>query len=75
MKYPDGQSVKVGDKVSLGQDNGGIVVCSIDDNEYTEAYPKDQWSSLGKGVLILFPMYGLIHYIDPESDLRLIERK
>lgn len=75
MQYPDGQQVKLGDKVGLGQDNRGIVVCSIDDGEYTVEYPRDAWAHLGKGVLILFPLYGLIHYIDPEPDLLLIERK
>lgn len=74
MQYPDGQTVKVGDRVGLGDDDGGIVVCSIDDDEYSESYPKEAWEILEKGVLILFPLYGLIHYINPESGLRLISR-
>lgn len=74
MKYPDGQEVKLGDKVKLGQDEGGVVVCSIDDDEYSDDYPKEQWGYLKKGVMINFPSYGLIHYEEPESDLQLIAR-
>lgn len=34
MKYADGQEVIKGDRVQLGDDKHGIVVCSIDRNEY-----------------------------------------
>lgn len=74
MEYADGQEVKLGDRVRLGQDDGGIVVCSIDTNEYSDAYPATQWGYLKKGVMINFPLYGLIHYESPEPDLQLIAR-
>ena len=73
MKYPDGQEVKLGDKVKLGQDDG-VVVCSIDNDEYSDDYSKEQWGYLKKGVMINFPSYGLIYYEEPESDLQLIAR-
>jgi hypothetical protein len=74
MKYPDGQDVKLGDKVRLGDDTGGIVVCSIDTGEYSKHHPEAQWGYLKKGVMIKFPMYGLIHYEEPEPDLQLLAR-
>ena len=75
MNYPDGQSIRLGDKVGIGKDTGGIVVCSIDTDEYSEEYPKAEWASLNRGVLINFPAYGLIHYEqEPDRDLVLIER-
>jgi hypothetical protein len=74
MKYPDGQEVKVGDKVKLGHDADGIVVCSIDTGEYIDEYPESEWSYLKKGVVIKFPLHGLIHYEEPEPDLQLIGR-
>ena len=75
MNYPDGQSIRLGDKVRIGEDSGGIVVCSIDTNEYSEEYPKAEWAHLSRGVLINFPAYGLIHYeAEPDRDLVLIER-
>jgi len=74
MKYADGQEVKLGDRVKLGQDEGGVVVCSIDTGEYTDECPEDQWSYLKKGVMIKFPLYGLIHYEEAEPDLQLLSR-
>ena len=74
MKYADGQEVRVGDRVKLGADDGGVVVCSIDTGDYTDAHPEAQWGYLKKGVMIQFPIHGLIHYVEPEPDLVLIER-
>jgi hypothetical protein len=74
MKYPDGQEVRLGDKVRLGRDRGGVVVCSIDTGEYTGEFPREEWSYLARGVMIQFPAWGLIHYEEPEKDLELIAR-
>jgi hypothetical protein len=74
MKYPNGEDVRLGDRVRLGADDRGAVVASIDTDEYSDAHPKAQWGYLKKGVMIEFPMYGLIHYEEPEPDLQLIER-
>ena len=74
MKYPDGQEVRLGDRVKLGKDEGGIVVASMDTDEYSDEDPKEQWGYLKKGVMIKFPLYGLIHYVEPEHDLELISR-
>lgn len=43
MKYPDGQEVRLGDRVKLGHDDGGVVVASIDTNEYTSEHSEAQW--------------------------------
>ena len=74
MKYHNGQEAKIGDKVRLGQDRDGVVVASFDTGEYSAGYRKAEWAYLGQGVMINFPMYGLIHYEKPEIDLELIER-
>jgi hypothetical protein len=74
MKYVDGQEVRLGDRVKLGQDEGGIVVASIDTGEYSEGHSAAQWGYLKKGVMINFPQHGLIHYEEPEPDLQLTGR-
>jgi hypothetical protein len=74
MKYSDGQDVRLGDHVKLGEDEGGIVVASIDTGEYGAEHSEAQWGYLKKGVLIEFRQYGLIHYEQPEPDLQLIGR-
>ncbi|MEK7762350.1 MAG: hypothetical protein AAB433_12270 [Nitrospirota bacterium] len=74
MKYKDGQDVRLGDRVTLGKDEEGVVVCSIETGEYSSDYPEAQWGYLKKGIMINFPLYGLIHYEEPEADLHLIAR-
>jgi hypothetical protein len=74
MKYADGQEVRLGDRVKLGKDDGGVVVASIDTNEYSGEHSQAQWGYLKKGVMIEFPLHGLIYYQEPEPDLQLIER-
>lgn len=74
MKYADGTEVKLGDRVKLGEDESGIVVCSIDTSQYADGFPERQWAYLEKGVLIKFSTWGLIHYTTPEADLQCIER-
>jgi hypothetical protein len=75
MKYPDGTEARIGDQVELWDGNAGTVVCSIDTNEYSAAYPKDAWEQLGAGVLILSEKAGLIHYKEPEPTMRLLSRQ
>ena len=74
MKYADGQQVQVGDRVGLGVDEGGVVVCSIEDCVFTDGHTADQWAYLRKGFMVEFPTLGLIHYEAAEEDLRLISR-
>ena len=74
MKYSDGKEVIIGDQARLDGDEGGIVVCSIDRNEYTSKHSKETWRHLKKGVVIEFPKYGLIHFEKPDSDLLLVKR-
>jgi hypothetical protein len=75
MKCADGQDVMPGDKVRLGDDDGGIVVCSIGTGEYSAEAPESDWSYLKKGVVIRFPKFGLIYYEKPEPNLALIARR
>ena len=74
MRYADGQEVRLGDRVALGEDRGGVVVCSIDAGQGSADYPLAEWADLGRGALVEFPRYGLIHYGEPDEDLVLIER-
>ena len=74
LKYADGQEVRLRDRVSLGQDRRGVVVCSIESGEYTPQHPEAQWGYLKRGVMIEFALYGLVHYEDPEPDLQLVAR-
>ncbi len=74
MKYSSGEEVRLGDKVKLGDDSHGLVVCSLDTDEYSAEYPKAQWNYLKRGVLVSFPKFGVIHYELAEPDLELLGR-
>ena len=75
MNYPDGQPVRLGDRVRMWRGAEGVVVCSLDTDEYTDEYPRPDWSYLRKGVLIESPQAGLFHYLEPEDSFELIERR
>lgn len=75
MNYSTGQQAKIGDKVQLWDDCFGVVVCSIDDAEYCDEYPRDEWEYLQKGIIIKTEKRGLIHYPSEDGDLRLISRR
>src|SRR5438309_1421640 len=50
MKYNDtNQLIRVGDSV-LYAGAPGVIVFVIDDDSYSERYPKKDWSYLGKGL-------------------------
>jgi hypothetical protein len=74
MNYWDGQEARIGDKVRLGDEVNGVVVCSIDRSEYEGEHSEAQWGYLGKGVMIQFEKYGLIHYAEADEDLVLLGR-
>ena len=74
MFYCDGIQVRRGDRVSLGGKDG-MVVLSVDTDEYSEGFPKAQWAGvLAEGVLIECPGLGLVHCYGRDEDLSLLAR-
>lgn len=74
MKYYSGQEVMVGDFVEISDGIYGLVVSSMDSNEYSEDFNFNDWSYLGKGILIKSDTIGLIHKIESDIALKLIKR-
>jgi hypothetical protein len=74
MKYSTGEEVRVGDKVKMDNNCFGIVVCSIDTDEYSAEHPREQWSYLKVGVMFDTDWAGLVYYTEPDEDLVLLER-
>jgi hypothetical protein len=77
MNYCSGEHVRAGDHVFLGRGEGGEgrVVCSIDDAAYTPEHLGSDWAYLQSGVMIEFRAFGLVHYTEPDPDLRLVARE
>lgn len=74
MIYPDGNHAKIGDKIQLWNGRQGVVVCSIDTNEYTPSYPKAEWGYLECGIIIRADNGEVFHYAEADEDIELVER-
>lgn len=75
MRYQDGQSVQLGDKVYLGGDHNGVVVVGIiDECAYAKGHSHALWGFLGSG-LILKTSFGDWHIDAPDEDMELLERQ
>jgi hypothetical protein len=74
MKYPDGQTVHIGDKLLIDGDEA-VAVFSIDTGEFSETFPKDDWTYLKKGVMFQTKRLGLVFQEETSGDLELLERK
>lgn len=74
MKYADGKSVLLGDKVDLGAGVTGVVVAVIDSNEFANGYKAEEWAYLLVGALVESEEAGLTHYPNSDNDFELIKR-
>jgi hypothetical protein len=74
MNYENGEKVYLWDRVKIDGKYSGVVVFSIDDDQYSALFPKEQWSYLKRGVMIDTTFGGLVHYPDKDEDLELISR-
>ena len=72
MKYPNGQEVRVGDRVKLWDNQRGTVVCSIETGNFSKEYPKAEWGYLKSGILVKTDTGELFHYPEPDEDFELI---
>ena len=74
MQYRGGETVILGDHVELWQGASGEVVAVIEEMQFSREYPPDEWSYLGSGLLVKSPQAGLIHFLEPDLDMRLVSR-
>ncbi|WP_226649586.1 hypothetical protein [Microbulbifer variabilis] len=74
MKYIDGQVAHIGDVVEYSDGATGVVVCSIDEDEYQASFTKENWSYLKNGIMVETESYGLIHSKEEDKDLKLLRR-
>ena len=71
--FPDGEKVRLADRVGLGSAKG-VVVALIAENSYMDGYLPSDWSYLARGVLVFFDRHGLVYYPCIELDVQLLER-
>jgi hypothetical protein len=75
MKYSTGEEMQLGDIVQVGGNDTGAVVGIIEAGEFSKGYLAEEWAYLNKGALVLTQGAGLIHYPEPDDEIKLIERK
>jgi hypothetical protein len=77
MLYLNGVAVMIGDHVSIGNNHKdfGVVVCVIDDNQFSSDYSQNEWSYLKNGVLIEFTKAGLVYFEKFDQEIEFIKRK
>ncbi|CDX62160.1 hypothetical protein MPL3365_70280 [Mesorhizobium plurifarium] len=46
----------------------------MDTDEYSEEYPREVLGYLERGIMVTSEKAGLIHYVEPEEEMRLLER-
>jgi len=68
MNYPDGTSIRLGDRVKLSNGDTGTIVFSIDTNEYSDEFPKTKWEYLKAGVMVRTDRGALVHLEDPNQN-------
>ena len=56
--------MKVGDKVIVPGQMTGVVVCDIDNGEYSDENPAAHWAYLKTGIVVDTKEAGRIHYPD-----------
>jgi len=65
------KNIHVGDKINMDGIKG-IVVCSLDNDEYSKKYSKADWDYLVTGILVETNDMGLVHL--EESKISTIEK-
>jgi hypothetical protein len=61
MLDANGRLIRLGDRVAIRGGIDGVVVFSLDTGEFSPDFPKNDWSYLGRGIMIQTKQAGLIH--------------
>ena len=65
MKYADGTEARLGDRVRIRNGDTGVIVISVDTDEFNPEYPKDEWGDLKSGVLVRTDKGALVRFEEP----------
>ena len=63
----NGRLIRLGDRISVGSAEQGVVVFSLDTDEFAEGFPKAEWEYLGRGIMVLMDGMGLVFLDTPEE--------
>ena len=66
VRYADYNEARLGDEVAIDDIYKGVVVASLDTDEYSARCPREEWAHLETGIVVDTNFGGLIHY--PNGD-------
>jgi hypothetical protein len=64
--YADFNEARLGDEIIIDDIYKGVVVASLDTDEYSASCPREEWAHLGTGIVVDTNFAGRIHY--PNGD-------
>jgi hypothetical protein len=73
--FAKGKQIRLGDRVTVANRVTGIVVFSIDTDEYSPEFPKADWEYLGHGIMVRTENAGLVYIAElsnPDEDIEII---
>lgn len=74
MKSSDGTEARLGDRVLLGNGDRGVIVASMDTNEFSPEFPASHYANLQTGILIRTDNGALVRLESPDH-LDFLERE
>jgi hypothetical protein len=64
MKYADGSLARLGDRVLIRNGDAGVIVFSVDTNEFSPKYPREDWPDVKSGVMVLTDKGALVRFAE-----------
>jgi hypothetical protein len=75
VDYSDGNEARLGDEVTIDDIYKGVVVASLDTDEYSVLCPREEWAHLGTGIVVDTSFGGLIHYPNGDDEHIVLARR
>ncbi len=63
----------MGDRIAIDGGVSGIVIFSIDTDEFSPEFPAEDWSYLGVGIMVQTEQAGLVHVVESAADIEVID--
>jgi hypothetical protein len=68
----NGKLIRLGDRIDIGFAEKGVVVFSLDTDEFSPDFPKDDWAYLGPGVMVQLDGGTLVFLDAPDEHTEII---
>ena len=74
MRYSDNRIIKTGDLVCLRGRQLGVIGCVIDNDDYTDEFPKSDYAYLERGIMLRLSNGNVLYLEEYTEELVLISR-